>query len=261
MSNATALISNARQEDGSFSCDVPDAWLQGRTAYGGLTTAMAYNAARSVAQKLPPLRSAQIAFAGPVAGRMHASATVLRRGKSSAFVETRVASGGGLASLATFLFMTDRPSALRLDAPAAPAAPSPEEAEPAMRGKGPAFSRQLEYRHALPIGDQDKPQLLRWVRLREREGIDPVTELLLVGDALPPGVAPVLQGPFMASTANWTVHLHGSDIVAHDGWWLVQTRAESAVGGISSQLMAVWNRAGDAVLSGSQTVTFFPAGG
>ena len=65
----------------------------------------------------------------------------------------------------------------------------------------------------------------------------------------------------MASSANWTVHLHGSDIVAHDGWWLVQTRAESAVGGISSQLMAVWNRAGDAVLSGSQTVTFFPAGG
>lgn len=261
MLSATALISAARQADGSFACDVPDGWLQGRTAYGGLTTAMAYNAARSVAENLPPLRSAQLAFLGPVAGRMHARATVLRRGKSSAFVEARVTAGGELAMQGTFVFMADRSSPLRVDAPAAPAAPSPEDAEPAMRGKGSAFSRQLEYRHAMSIADRSKPELLRWVRLREREGIDPVTELLLIGDALPPGVAPMLQGPFMASSANWTVHLHGSDIVAHDGWWLVQTRAESAVGGISSQLMAVWNRAGDAVLSGSQTVTFFPAGG
>ena len=261
MSSATALISTARQADGSFSCDVPDGWLQGRTAYGGLTTALAYNAARSVAQGLPPLRSAQMSFVGPVVGRMHASAAVLRRGKSSAFVEARVTSDGELATLGTFLFMADRSSPLRVDAPAAPAAPSPEDAEPAMRGKGSAFTRQLEYRHAMSIGDRSKPELLRWVRLREREGIDPVTELLLIGDALPPGVAPLLQGPFAASSTNWTLHLHGSEIVAHDGWWLVQTRAESAVGGISSQLMAVWNRAGDAVLSGSQAVSFFPAAG
>ena len=259
MSSATALIGAARQADGSFACDVPDGWLQGRTAYGGLTTAMAYNAARSVEQNLPPLRSAQMAFAGPVVGRMHASATVLRRGKSSAFVEARVTSDGEPATLGTFLFMADRASPLRVDAPPAPAVPSPEEAEPAMRGKGSAFTRQLEYRHAMSIGDRSKPELLRWVRLRERAGIDPVTELLLIGDALPPGVAPMLQGPFMASSANWTVHLHGSAIATHDGWWLVQTRAESALGGISSQLMAVWNRAGDAVLTGSQTVSFFPA--
>ncbi len=260
MSSATALLCAARQADGSLSCEVPDGWLQGRTAYGGLTTAMAYNAARSVEENLPPLRSAQLAFAGPVVGRMHVSATVLRRGRSSAFVEARVTCGGELATLATFLFMADRGSPLRVDAPAAPAAPSPEDAEPAMRGKGSAFTRQLEYRHAMSIGDRSKPELLRWVRLRERAGIDAVTELLLIGDALPPGVAPMLHGPFTASSANWTVHLHGSAIAVHDGWWLVQTKAESALGGISSQLMAVWNRAGDAVLSGSQTVSFFPAG-
>ena len=99
------------------------------------------------------------------------------------------------------------------------------------------------------------------MRLREREGIDPVSELLLIGDALPAGIVPLLEIPPMVSSANWTVHLHGPEIVAHDGWWLVQTKAESAVGGISSQLMAVWNRAGKAVLSGSQTVSFFASSG
>ena len=136
MSSATALIGAARQADGSFAGDVPDGWLQGRTAYGGLTTAMAYNAARSVEENLPPLRSAQMAFAGPVVGHMHASATVLRRGKSSAFIQARVSCDGEPATLGTFLFMADRASPLRVDAPPAPAVPSPEEAEPAMRGKG-----------------------------------------------------------------------------------------------------------------------------
>ncbi len=260
MSSASEIIATARQADGSFACEVPEGWLQGRTAYGGLSTALAYRAARNAEANLPPLRSAQMAFLGPVVGHMRAAATVLRRGKSSAFVETRVSSDGELAMLGTFLFMADRASPLRVDAPAAPAAPAPEDAEPAMRGKGSAFTRQLEYRHAMAIGDRSKPELLRWVRLREREGIDPVTELLLVADALPPGVAPLLQGPFMASSANWTVHLHGAEILAHDGWWLMQTRAESASGGISSQKMAVWNRAGDAVLTGSQAVSFFPLG-
>jgi len=99
------------------------------------------------------------------------------------------------------------------------------------------------------------------VRLRSREGLDPVTELLLVGDALPPAVSPLLQGPFVASSALWSLHLHGSAIATHDGWWLVRTRAESAGNGIASQAMTVWNRAGEAVLSGSQTVSFFPAAG
>lgn len=256
MTSFATLISAARQADGSFAFDLPDGWRQGRTAYGGLTVAVAHETARGLDAQLPGLRSAQIAFVGPVGVNLHISAAILRRGKSSAFIETRVTSDGELAMLGTFLFMAGRASPIALAAPTAPAAPSPEEAEPAMRGKGAAFTSQLEYRHALSPRDRGKPILLRWVRLRERAGIHPVTELLLVADALPPGLSPVIQGPFMASSANWTVHLHGADFVTTDGWWLVQSKAESASSGISSQQMSIWNRAGDAVLSGSQTVSF-----
>lgn len=261
MLSAAALIAAARQADGSLSCAVPQEWLQGRTAFGGFSTAIACHAARGAAQDLPALRAAQIAFVGPVAGDMHARATLLRRGKSSAFVAAQLSSGGQLAMQGTFLFMSDRDSGLRIAAPAAPAAPAPEDARPAMRGKGPAFWQQMDYRHAAPPGERAEAELLRWVRLRSREGLDPVTELLLVGDALPPAVSPLLQGPFVASSALWSLHLHGSAIATHDGWWLVRTRAESAGDGIASQAMTVWNRAGEAVLSGSQTVSFFPAAG
>lgn len=222
---------------------------------------MAYEAARGVDGGLPPMRSAQIAFVGPVGDDLHAQATILRRGKSSAFVEARVMSDGELALLGTFLFMTERPSPVRLAAPEAPDAPTPDVAAPAMLGKGPACRSQLEYRHAASAEDRGKPELSRWVRLRERDGIDPVTELLLIADAVPPGILPLFEVPPMASSANWTVHLHGSQIDTQDGWWLVRTKAEAAMGGISSQNMAVWNRVGNAVLTGSQTVSFFPATG
>lgn len=261
MTSFATLISAARQADGSFVFDLPDGWRQGRTAYGGLTAAVAHEAARGAGDQLPGLRSAQIAFIGPVGVNLHACATILRRGKSSAFVEARVTSDGELAMLGTFLFMAERASPVSIAAPTAPAAPAPEEAEPAMRGKGAAYTSQLEYRHALSPQDRDKPKLLRWVRLRARDGIDPVTELLLVADALPPGISPIIQGPFMASSATWTVHLHGAGFTNEDGWWLVQSEAESAQDGISSQQMAIWNSAGDAILSGSQTVSFSVAAG
>lgn len=251
------LISAARQADGSFSCEVPEEWRQGRTAFGGFTAAIAHGAARNVAESLPSLRSAQIAFVGPVGDALDARAAVLRRGKSSAFVEVRGTSGGELAVVGTFLFMADRPSPVNLSACEMPSVPPPEAAEPAMRGKGPAYRSQLEFRHAATMEDRKKPELLRWVRLRERAGIDIASELLLIADALPAGIVPLLETPPVVSSANWTVHLHGSVIAAHDGWWLVRSKAESASGGISMQSMAVWNRAGEAVLSGSQTVSFF----
>jgi hypothetical protein len=49
------------------------------------------------------------------------------------------------------------------------------------------------------------------------------------------------------------------DIATHDGWWLVHNKGESAANGISNQLMSVWNRQGVAAVSGSQTVSYFPA--
>jgi hypothetical protein len=45
---------------------LPQSWTQGRTAFGGLSGALAYQAASHIEADLPPLRSAQIAFTGPL---------------------------------------------------------------------------------------------------------------------------------------------------------------------------------------------------
>ena len=59
---------------------IADDWLQGRTAYGGASAAVALMAAKTAYPDLPPLRSVQIAFVGPLAGDVTATPALLRRG-------------------------------------------------------------------------------------------------------------------------------------------------------------------------------------
>lgn len=252
------LLASAEQSDGSLAVTVPEEWLQGRTAYGGLSAAVGYRAARAAGGDLPPLRSAQIAFVGPVSGRVQARATVLRRGRSSAFVEARIADDEAVLMVAIFLFMGERNSSLHVEPPPHDA-PPPETAQPAMRRRpgAPAFRANLEYRHAAAESERAKPELMRWVRLRDRAGLDPATELLAIGDALPPGAVPLLAAPAPVSSANWSLNFLDSQPQTRDGWWLLRSRADFAARGNSSQTMSVWNRDGQAMMMGMQQIALF----
>jgi len=59
--------------------------MQGRTTYGGLSAALCLKAAEGLAEGAA-LRSAQIAFVGPVGGDVRIKTDVLRRGKSAVYI-------------------------------------------------------------------------------------------------------------------------------------------------------------------------------
>ena len=50
----------ARQNGLSYAAHVSEAWMQGRTTYGGCSTALCLEGARRLLPEAPPLRSAQI---------------------------------------------------------------------------------------------------------------------------------------------------------------------------------------------------------
>ncbi|WP_217272293.1 acyl-CoA thioesterase domain-containing protein [Sphingopyxis sp. BSNA05] len=82
---------------------LPQSWTQGRTAFGGLSGALAYHAASHIEADLPPLRSAQIAFTGPLFGALTAETAMLRRGKSTAFVQSEIFGDKGLGLHCNFI--------------------------------------------------------------------------------------------------------------------------------------------------------------
>ncbi|MGQ3179444.1 MAG: acyl-CoA thioesterase domain-containing protein, partial [Blastomonas fulva] len=108
--NLAQTLASLVPADTGWTVTIPSCWMQGRTAYGGLSSALAHHAARLAVPDAPPLRSAQVAFVGPLAGEVTINCDLLRRGRNTAFVETKIRSDEGLGFIGTFIFMSKRES-------------------------------------------------------------------------------------------------------------------------------------------------------
>jgi acyl-CoA thioesterase len=253
-----AILESAVFREGRLAVDIPEGWMQGRTAYGGLSTTLALAGARRAVVELPPLRSAQITFLGPLAGRVEVTAKLARRGRNSAFVQAEIYSDQGLGLSAMFLFGQTRPSVIDFQDMPMPEALAPEDVAPPVRkSQQKIFTEHLDYRSARPKGGPRLPDMLRWARLNEREGLDSVTELLAVGDAQPPAAVSLMTELKPASSINWTINLLTSEPLTRNGWWLLRSSAVLVRDGFSSQSMTVWNRDGTPIAHGLQSVAIF----
>ena len=59
------------------------------------------------------------------------------------------------------------------------------------------------------------------------------------------------------SSMTWMVNMLTDKPQSKDGWWLLQSRAENAAQGYTSQDMLVWTSDGEPVIAGRQSVTIF----
>lgn len=255
--NLAELLGSLKPDAAIHTVDIPTTWHQGRTAYGGLSTALAYQSAKLAAPDMPPLLSAQIAFSGPIAGAVEIQSTVLRRGRNSAFVRSDIRVGDDTALSATFVFMTRRDSKVDYDGFAQPTLPPIPTEEQARSGPPQFFTHNMEYpesRAALLRGDTC---IGCWHRFKERAALDPMAELLCIGDALPPAAMGLMPEKAPVSSINWQVNILDAEPRTTRGWWYLQSDADHAIHGGSSQRMMAWNSDGKPMMTGMQAVALF----
>lgn len=264
--NFAELIAAASLREDGLALAVPDTWHQGRTAYGGLSAAVCLAVAKALGAKalggegLPPLRSAQFAMIAPVNGEIEVAAAVIRRGRNATWMSAQILCGGALAFTASFVFMGPVESGLHINERPVPAGLTAALDARAVTytQRTPAFLRNhFESRHAVPPSGEKQPEMCRWVRLAERDGLDPMVELILLADALPPGVMPMLSPGVPVSTMHWQVNLLTPAPVTDDGWFLLRAVGDYAEKGCSSQRMAIWNTASRPIMAGMQSVALF----
>ncbi|MFM5894915.1 MAG: acyl-CoA thioesterase [Novosphingobium sp.] len=253
-----ATLAAARPIDGGFAVTVPENWMQGRTAYGGFSAALALVAAQKLGENLPPLRSATVNFVGPLSGDVEVRARVLRKGRNATWIDAEVSNEAGIGLTATFVFMGPvEASALHLhDVPMPPGVIPLDSAVPLPERAGPSFAPNLDRRFALPQPDEKRPEVCWWERIKDVEGLDPMVSLILLADALPPGVMP-LTGPAPISSMTWLINLLTPLPETDDGWFLLRALGNYAEKGCSSQDMAIWNTRGEAVAVGMQSIALF----
>jgi acyl-CoA thioesterase len=245
--------------DGGFRCSVPPEWHQGRTAYGGFSSALTLAAAMRVADGLPPPRSAQVSMIAPVVGEVEVRARLLRSGKNASWITAEITGAKGICFTATFVFMGPIESALDVnDRPPPEDLIAPDDAIALSRERGVVFLRhQFDVRFALPRPAKKRPEICWWVRLNKREGLDPMVELLLCADALPAGVMPLLAPSVPISTMQWQANVLCQRPSTREGWWLLRTLGDYTENGCSSQRMGMWNADGEPMLAGIQSVAVF----
>ncbi len=254
-----SLIDPVPAEGGPMQLTQAGDWLQGRTLYGGVSALVAYTAAIRAFPDLPPLRAAQIGFVGPVGQAIEIRREIVRQGRNVTQVRSELWSEGACALTAFWLFGTGREAnAIHAAAPVADWPGPPEDAEPATTGFVPAFiAKNFELRRAQEQRGPGAPMVRRWARLTEQGVLDPVSELLLMGDVLPPGAMRAMkrQGPI--SSINWSFNLLGTVPATKDGWWLSENASQHADEGYSSERLRLWNSGGKQVLDGMQSVAIF----
>ena len=257
MTPLKTIIDSLHPSEGGWHGTIPDDWLQGRTSYGGLSAALALHAAQHSDTDLPPLRSALVAFIGPLSGDIVIRATRLRRGRNAAFVQADVESAAGLGLRATFVFMGAVESKVVHETGNAPDFPVPTAADTVYKGNSAiAFTRNFEL---LDCRDArvGPAEWLRWVRLADRAGLDPLVELMAVADCLPPAALKLIGAPAPVSSMTWQLNLLGARPVTRDGWWLLRATSDYARDGSSSQQMAIWNADGVPIAEQMQSVAIF----
>ena len=235
-----------------------EAWLQGRTLYGGASALIAYTAAVRAHPGLPPLRAGQIAFSGPVGEGFATRVTMLRAGRNVTQLRSELVVDGEVGLAATFVFGAAREANAVHPAPRCepwPGAPEEQEALPGPEGLH--FIVNFELRRAQDETGPGFPLVRRWLRLKDDGGLDPVSRLILIGDTLPPGSMRAMKRKGPLSSVNWSFNILDPEAVTRDGWWLAETASDHADHGYSSERLRLWSADGTLVMVGMQAAAIF----
>lgn len=259
------MIAAATPLDDGYALDVPESWYQGRTAFGGMTSALGHEAARKLVPDMPVLRSAQVSFVGPISGPVEVRSRLLRRGRNASWVTSEITTEKGCGFIATYVFMSAIESKIHLNENARPDdLIAVEDALPFDNPNAPNFTRShFDIRFAQPKPeakvalDQREARVAWWARQKDHGAGDAMSGVLLCGDVLPPGIMPLTGFGTPVSSMQWQINLLTAEPKTDDGWWLLESLGEYAENGCSSQKMMIWNTDGEPIATGMQSVAVF----
>ncbi len=256
------VLDSVRESADGFAADIGDDWLQGRTAFGGLQTALAIRALRQLVGNALPLRVVQTTFMAPVPGGVvQLQPKVLRIGKSATHAECRIVLDGQVLCLVIAVFGTERESTIRI-APVCPQKPAAEQSKELryMPGLTPAFTQHFSMRWAeggFPFSGASEPRTSIHVAHRGAQLLDEGHVIALADTVPSPGLS-MLKKLSMASSMTWTLELLDHDFDhAHDVHWRMDTEVTAAANGYMAQSASLWSPTGTLAALSRQSVVVF----
>jgi hypothetical protein len=256
------VLGSLAPRDGELAVSVPGDWMQGRSVFGGLQTALAVHAMRTLVPADCPLRAVQTTFVGPVEGAVRLRVQVLRTGRSVIHAEARILTGDQTAALVVGVFGRGRPSKAALIARRPPERAMGEPFEvPYVEGVSPAFVRHFKLRWLmgamLYTGARDPGPAVLEVGIDDRA---PASEchVLAFADAPPPLALAMLTAFAPGSSVTWTMEFLVDRFDAYSlSGWRVHAELRAGRDGYTNQEVMLCAPDGTPVALSYQTMMVF----
>ncbi|MCV2885213.1 thioesterase family protein [Aestuariibacter sp. AA17] len=244
---------------------VPKDWSQGRTLYGGVSAALAYEAMRVSIHADRLLRSFNCNFVGPIEpdAPFEVKVEILREGKNASQILARIVQNGNVSLLAQASFGVPRKSKVTVANNDKHTMALPKKAKfiPQIPKLTPKFLRHFELAidsGKLPFTGSKDHHIHGWMRYKKAPAT--ITDAHLIGliDAWPPTVLQMLKWPAPASTMSWNVEfIHPHAEFKADGWFAYQVDTRQAADGYGHTEANIWDENGDLIAISRQAVAIF----
>ena len=124
----------------------------------------------------------------------------------------------------------------------------------------PEFLERFDMRFATgspPFSGASEPDFGGFMRFAEPPAVVGARELIVLADAWPPAVSPLLARPAPGSSVTWTIELVGTGERAADAFWQYDVHTHAAGGGYAVTTARIWDDAGTLHAVSHQTVAIF----
>ena len=248
-----------------YEFSIPDSWGQGRTVYGGLSAALAYQAAENLIEDDRALRSLHCNFVGPlnVEEPVVVSAEVLRTGKNVTQLLAKVEQSGRVGVMLQICFGVSRDSKLEKVATESHGMTIPSKAKyiPKIPKIVPNFIGHFDLsveKGKLGLVKNKEANLHGWCRFKQAPSEMRMAYFIAMLDAWPPTMFQLMRLPAPASTMSWDLEFINPTLALSPTEWIAShTQARHIRDGYGHEEANFWNEKGELLALSRQVVTVF----
>jgi len=259
----TASCALKRTDEGAFDWFVPEGWLQGRGAWGGLVIAAQVNAAEAEQNEVDSsrrIRNVSAHLFGPLPpGDAKVTTECLRAGSAmTTWQVSIVGSDGNLTSQAVIIAGTPRPVDDRWGTAQMPDLPNWEglQSAPGRPPIGPEFGAHFDYRPVAGIpGAQGEPKAVGWLSPEGEWSQWTAGTALGVVDAWWPASYVSMAAVRPMGTVSFSAHLlvdpstlNADEPLAYEAW------VSATDDGFTSETRRLWSSDGRLVVENHQAI-------
>lgn len=242
----------------------PANWCQGRTAFGGLSAAIAVQNMKHQLDEPRRLLSVSVNFVGPLleGTPFTVSTTILRSGKNATQMQTQLVQSGQVCLIAIGCFGKDRESAIAVSNNERPSLQEVDTAAvlPYQEGVMPAFFQHVALnaqQGALPFSGAASSNLGGWMKFKQQNANMNELHVLALADAWPPTLLQMCKAPSPASSMSWYIEFLSDIDLSSQSWLGFEAITHNSNNGYGIEDAKIWTQDGKLAALSRQTVAVF----